>query len=257
MNVVSALRFALLASLAAPALAPDANANAGAGAGADAAAGTRASTPEPMQFERLIELHEAGFDDEIIVQLASREGLAEPLGSAHVLALREAGLSPALVSRLVLLSLDEGISIEDRDGITVITGEGPVPLTEESDESESRGSRDDWEDEPRLGAAPPPQVIVVGAAPAAQVAAPSPVDESTVGHPAGAVFGWSGGAVFLPARFGGSEPSAFGRTIVGFTGQPQPGCCPPVLAPAPPPVVEPTSRMIPVRTSRGELWIPN
>ena len=182
---------------------------------------------------QLVELHRAGLTDEAILLLAEAEGFERAILTADALSLREAGLSSSLVSRLIALSAGSGIAVEERDGVTVITGRG---APEEADaEAAAPAPGDDR-------AAPPPAaqaiVVIQQAPPAAGAASGGAVSgdnghaasDFANGYPAGATFGWSGGAVFLPARFGGSEPSAFGRTVIGFTG---PQACAPLLAPAP------------------------
>lgn len=217
-----------------------------------ATAGPLRADEGPMGVERLVELHEAGLGDELIVALAEREGV-KPLAGSDLLTLREAGLSNDLLARLFRISHD-AIRVEERDGVTIITGEGPEP----------EAGRDEPADEEAAAPPAPAPVVVIQQAPApgeaASSAAASGTPDATEAYPVGAAFGWSGGAVFLPARFGGSQPSAFGRTIVAFQGA---ACCPatvpvaPVVAPIVPVVAAPTPRMIPMRTSRGEIWIPN
>ena len=211
----------------------------------------------PMNEKHLMALAEAGLSDDAILRMVEERGLAQPLTPEAVVLLREAGLSAPLVSRLILLAEgNEPIRIEERDGVTVISGRGEPNQIEDEDARESWSERgpEEW---PAPPPAEPPAldvVIVNGATPAQ---ASSQDSRTAQGYPAGAVFGVSGGAVFLPARFGGNEPSAFGRTIVGFTGGGV-GCCAPYVAPAPVVVAPaPETRMIPVRTSRGTLWIPN
>jgi hypothetical protein len=215
---------------------------------------TRASA-EPLGPSMLVRLFEAGLTDEAIIQLADAQGFEHALDATDVLALREAGLPAGLVSKLVTMSAGR-ISVEERDGVTVITGRGP----EESPETQEQSAA------PAPAAMPGPsaaqqQVIVVQAPPASVTPAPATDDALVNGYPVGATFGWTGGAVFLPARFGGSEPSAFGRTIVAVAPVP-PYCAAPVATCVPladtlaSTDVEPAHR-IAIRTSRGRLWIPN
>jgi hypothetical protein len=206
----------------------------------------------PLTEKHLVAVSRAGLSDDAIVHMAEVRGLAGPFTPEMVLRLSEAGLSSSLLSRLVLMSDgDEPIRIEERDGVTVISGRGEARTEVETESRPERGP-EEWPAPPP--APPAPEVVIVnGGAPAAASARDS---TAGLGYPAGAVFGMAGGAVFLPARFGGNEPSAFGRTIVGFTGGGE--CCAPYVAPAPVVVAPvPQTRMIPVHTSRGTLWIPN
>lgn len=197
----------------------------------------------PLTISDLTALVRSGIDEGAIVRLVEAEGLAAPLGAGDALVLREAGMSASLVSRLVTWTAGDGIEIEQRDGVLVVSGSG-VP----ADASGSEGDAS-WRDEPGAdpGEATPPEWPAESAAP--------PQDDDN-GYPTGAVFGWSGGAVFLPARFGGSRPSAFGRTIV-MTGELAPWMGAPWLPPAAPVMPSPDSGWITIRTSRGEIRVPN
>lgn len=186
-----------------------------------------------LTVQDLVSLASGGLSETAIGRLIEVQGLTSPLSAADALTLREAGLSADFVSALVLRQAGTGIEVEQRDGVTVVSGQGVIP-------SEPDVERE--EDAPLAH-----ETVIVGReAPAAQ-----PVN----GYPVGAAFGLSGGAVFLPARFGGSQPSAFGRTIVGFGGF-SPGCAP-LLPAAAPVVVAPEPRRVVIHTSRGEIWLPN
>jgi hypothetical protein len=204
-----------------------------------------------LTVERIAKLSDAGLSDAAILRIAEEEGFAVPLTSERVLKGLDLGIPADLLSRLVEMSAEEGTAIEvaERDGVTVITGRGP----DEASEPEPAEREEAMGPAGEPPALPPVQQVVVvgGVAPAGETVPSSFAN----GFPADATFGWSGGAVFLPARFGGSRPSAFGRTIVGFTQGPTELCVP--LAPAPILVERPERRMIPVRTSRGVIYLPN
>lgn len=184
----------------------------------------------------VVSLASGGLSEAAIGRLIEAQGLTSPLSAADALALREAGLSAEFVSALVIRQAGTGIEVEERDGVTVVSGEGLAPFTPDDAAEEDREDEDSQ---------PLRETIIV--------AAPEPAPQATNGHPVGATFGWSGGAVFLPARFGGSQPSAFGRTIVGFG---SPAGCAPALHAAPV-LAAPEPRRVVIHTSRGEIWLPN
>ncbi len=214
----------------------------------------------PLPLADLVRLGHEGVGEAVLLSLAQNQGVTGPLSADDVLEMSRAGWSDELMVTVVRAAAEEsaslavepqgeGVVYEERDGALVARLHG------EPEPARSRAP---------VAAAPAPQVVVVQApaAPlAAPAAAPAPVAEFANGYPVGADYGWQGSTVFLPARFGGSRPSAFGRAIVstgggGYYGQPYAaplstyGYGGQVL-------VAPQRSTTLIRTSRGTRRIPN
>jgi len=215
----------------------------------------------PLPLADLVRLGHEGVGEAVLLSLAQNQGVTGPLSADDVLEMSREGWSDELMVAVVKAAAEEsaspavesqgeGVVYEERDGALVARLHGePEP---------ARGPAP-------VAAAPPPQVVVVQApaaplAAAAPAAAPAPGAEFANGYPVGADYGWQGSTVFLPARFGGSRPSAFGRAIVstggGYYGLPYAaplstyGYGGQVL-------VGPQRSTTLIRTSRGTRRIPN
>ncbi len=188
----------------------------------------------PLTVGDLLALWRVQISSEAILTMARAEGLASALSVAEATSLREAGLPADLVSELLTLGSGAAIRVGEDDGVIVVEGRGEAT------------------DPPVVGSG------FLPTEPAPPAASPSPaVVVNVQATPAMASGGgWGCGplaqAVFVPAHRTPDGPSVFGTTIVS------PGIvCPQLVQPivlAPEPV---RSRMIPIRTSRGQLMIPN
>jgi hypothetical protein len=226
-----------------------------------AAAGAVRAADPPLRVGDLQDLMLAGVAEPVISTMLDARGFQGPLGVPEVIALTRARLSEEMLLRLfALLGADPealGVTVAEEDGVVVISGQG-VPEAEGSwlDPSEPapapqpmRHEDEDWpEQEPRWAPSLPPTTPVVVNA-----------------YPTGAVFGPTGGAVFIPAHQG-NPPSSFGRTIVHAGGYAVAACTPyptsaawaPVAVETAPLQPEPRRyRRIVVHTSRGPLSVPN
>lgn len=215
----------------------------------------------PLPLSDLLRLSAEGVGEPVLLSIARNQGVAGPLIADQVLAMNRAGWSDELMAAVVKAAATSPepstsdvpiVVYEEREGAVVARLRG-VPDEE-----------DDREAAPSGIAAGPPQVVVQ-APPVTVLQAPAespPPSQTVIGFPVGSDQGWQGSTVFLPARFGGSTPSAFGRTIVtnggggAYYGSPYGpalstyGYGGPVLS-AP----EPSTTLI--RTSRGTRRIPN
>ena len=221
----------------------------------------------PLPLADFVRLGHEGVGEAVLLSLAQNQGVTGPLSADEVLEMSRAGWSDELMVAVVkaaahesaLLAAEpvelrgESVVYEERDGALVARLHGepePAPVPRPA----------------LIAAAPAPQVVVVQA-PAAPLAAPAPAlapaAEYANGYPVGANHAWQGSTVFLPARFGGSTPSAFGRAIVSTGGSGHYGYGVPYAAPLSPygyggqVLVGPQRSTTLIRTSRGTRRIPN
>lgn len=222
------------------------------------------SAAQPLSVEDVVRLAEGGVGEKALRALADHQGVARPVGPAEVLLLSRAGLSDGLVAAIVEAAHREGpagpqgsdVRYEEQDGVLRITGRGDpsAPQSPEAPPATGEGGL----------TAPPPAPRVVGVeAPAVEGPAVHEVPAVANPHPWGAVFGPTGSAISVPARFG-DPPSRFGRTVVTLSPY-----LPLTVLPAPvhghvghvglpaPLVDRPEPRTISIRTSRGPIRVPN
>jgi hypothetical protein len=220
----------------------------------------------PLSLGDLIRLADEGVGEKVLLSIAENQGVEGPLNADQVLAMNRAGWSDELMAAVVKAAAagappaappaSEAVTYEERDGTVVARlhgepgdsgapeREGPAPAVREPQ------------------SAPP---VVVVQAPPAPVPTEAPArwvpEDYVPGYPVGASYGWSGSTVFLPAHFGGSTPSSFGRTIVSTGGGPTYGAlyAPPSAAYgyAGPVVAAPQPSTTTIRTSRGLRQVPN
>ena len=164
----------------------------------------------PLSVEELLTLSREGVGETVLLSLARNQGVQGPLTASQVLEMSRAGFGDELLAAIVEAAArpapapePTGVSYDERDGAVVAYSRG---TPDESEPAET-------EPEPaEVQPAPPaPPFVIVQAPPAPGQASASAQDGNA--YPVGAVHGWTGSTVFLPARFGGN-PSAFGRTIV-------------------------------------------
>lgn len=220
-----------------------------------------------LSVEDLLKLSREGVGEPVLLSLAKHQGVQGPLTAGQVLAMSRAGFGDELLAAIVEAAAgapaeaapapeDGRVVYEERDGAVMAIARGepgdPAPPAPPPAPPE------------RAEAPAPSFVVIQQPSTTAEIQsserAPEPGDNP---YPTGAVHGFSGSTVFLPARFGGN-PSAFGRTIV--TNDPNlrsPGWYPYPFTPAPvTPVVRPAPAGPPygsttIRTSRGPIRIPN
>ena len=212
----------------------------------------------PVAVADLVEM--AGVPEDLVLRLVQHRGFGGELGAGALAELSSAGFSDAFLSRLVELTRPapeiDGVTYRVVDGVLRVQGEGQEPAADASGSSAVGAPAVIASPEPLQpsGEAPavPPALVIDGTAWLA--------GEQANPYPAGAV-GW-GSAVFLPARYG-NPASSFGRTIVSMSPrilEPCGTCC---TAASMPVLVDAASmarsegRLIPIRTSRGTIWVPN
>lgn len=174
----------------------------------------------PVSVADLLRLADAGAGEKLLSRVVDERGLSGEVGVEDILVLKKAGFSDAFIEELIdggapgLAS--SSVSVREEGGVLVVEGRGTpseaAPGAPPQAESHARATS--------ASASPaPPVVVVQQAAPASDASphVPERSPERSLGvenpYPVGATFGVSGGAVFLPARFG-DPPSAFGRTII-------------------------------------------
>ena len=230
--------------------------------------GAAPAAEKPLDSAGILRLHAVGMPESTVKELVTRLGMQGPLGVEEIETLREAGVSAELVAYLVSAlprqSPVDGVNYLDRDGVLVVEGHGEAAADEALAGAPDAATPDAPTRAPALSAPPvlpPPVTIVIASqpAPASQALA---ARQDSGAYPVGAEYGWTGSAVFLPARFGGS-PSSFGRAIVSAPSVVQavvPACGMGGLG-LDGVVAELASRsnanLIPLRTSRGTIWVPN
>jgi hypothetical protein len=226
-----------------------------------------ASAARPLPVDDLVALS-ASMTPEVLLRLAERRGLDRALGADDRAALLDAGAAPELIERLALLA-EPGVEV---DGVAYAVVDGVIRVRAEGTEPAGTSTRASGFGEPPPDAATWDDSSTTEKVALAEQAPLSSESAGDAGwsnpYPVGA-YGATVGAVFIPARFGGT-PSAFGRTIVSTWSGTDGACCYPapggpwaVVAPGGPIIssgVRPDARpdgFIPLRTSRGTLWVPN
>lgn len=201
----------------------------------------------------------ADLPESLVLRVVERRGLAGQLGAQAVQELAQAGFSDGFLSRLLDLTAPtpeiDGVSYRVVDGVLRVRVEGEEPAAAEAEAPRA------VDDEPRPSPAPSSLDAGLDADDGVAVLREDrQAIENANPYPSGAA-GW-GSAVFVPARYG-SPPSSFGRTIVATSPlvvEPQVACCvvgtqPRLLDAAS--VARSEGRLIPIRTSRGTIWVPN
>ena len=234
---------------------------------------TSPSSAAPLTLSELLGLTEEGVGEVVLLSIARNQGVAGPLTAQQILEMKQAGWTDVLMAAVIdasstptdaaatqpaSLAPTPGSEVvyEERDGAVV------ARLRGEPEAAREPGLPRFLSEIPPAPALPAAPVVIVQA-PAAAAAPTAASVQHQSGYPVGADFGWSGSAVFLPAHFGGSTPSAFGRAIIsngadrGYYGTPY-------AAPLAPYgysgarlnySVRPSTTLI--RTSRGTRRIPN
>lgn len=205
------------------------------------------ASSDPLTSADVVSLAESGAGEELIRSLVDERGFSGPTGVAQVVALKKSGLSDALLLHLIAAAPpreDGEPAVEVRDGVLVVSGRGEaVDVAAEAEPEAPTHQAQAATDEPATHSHQP-------------ASWPSAPETAQNAFPAGATFGSSGGAVFVPSHFGES-PSAFGKVVI--VGPSFPVFYPvPVAVPVAVPTAPPSRYdRIPVRTSRGTIYFPN